>query len=207
MIKVFIVEDHAVVTEGIRVLLQNEKDILIAGSCSTASACLEYFNAHKADIVLMDISLPDMSGIELCRVIKTNHRETMVLALSAFSQGIYMTSMLVNGASGYLLKNVTREELIDGIKTVSKGGIYFSFEAGKIYKSTLEKESQQPVLTRREKEIIKLVAGGFTNTQISQQLFISVDTVDTHRKNLYTKVNVKNTAQLIRYAIDNGMIL
>jgi DNA-binding NarL/FixJ family response regulator len=206
MINVFIVEDHAVVTEGIRVLLQNEKDITITGSCSTASACLEYFITHQPHVVLMDISLPDMSGIELCRLLKTNHRETMVLALSTFNQGIYMNSMLENGASGYLLKNVTREELIDGIKTVSKGGIYFSFEAGKIYKSTLEKESRQPVLTRREKEIIKLVAGGFTNTQISQQLFISVDTVDTHRKNLYTKVNVKNTAQLIRYAINNGLI-
>lgn len=110
MITVFIVEDHAVVTEGIRVLLQNEKDITITGSCCTASACLEYFITHQPHVVLMDISLPDMSGIELCRVIKTNHRETMVLALSTFNQGIYMNSMLENGASGYLLKNVTREE-------------------------------------------------------------------------------------------------
>jgi DNA-binding NarL/FixJ family response regulator len=134
------------------------------------------------------------------------HKEVMVLALSTFNQGIYMNKVLENGASGYLLKNITRQELIDGIKTVSNGGIYFSFEAGKIYKSTLEKSSQQPVLTRREKEIVKLIADGLTNAQIAQHLFLSIDTVDSHRKNLYAKLNIKNTALLIRYALDNGII-
>jgi DNA-binding NarL/FixJ family response regulator len=206
MIKVYIVEDHTVVVEGLRVLLQHEKDITITGSSGTAAACLEYFAFNTADVLLMDINLPDMSGVDLCQLIRTRHKEVMVLALSTFNQGIYMNKIMENGASGYLLKNVGRQELIDGIKTVSNGGIYFSFEAGKIYKTTLEKSSRQPVLTKREKEIIKLIAEGFTNAQIAQQLFLSVDTVDTHRKNLYTKLNVKNTALLIRYAIDNGMI-
>ncbi len=206
MINVYIVEDHAVVVEGIRVLLQNEKDITIVGSSGTAAGCLEYFINKTADIVLMDINLPDMNGVELCKLLKDMNKEIMVLALSTFNQGIYMNKIMEMGASGYLLKNLTRQELIDGIKTVNKGGVYFSFEAGKIYKSTLEKNNQLPVLTKREKEILKLVAEGLTNTQISHQLFISVDTVDTHRKNLYTKLDVKNTALLIRYAIDNGMI-
>ena len=129
MIKVYIVEDHAVVVEGIRVLLQNENDITIAGSGSTAAACLEYFAGHKADVLLMDINLPDMSGVELCQLIKTKHKEVMVLALSTYNQGIYMNKLMELGASGYLLKNVSRQELIDGIKAVNKGGIYFSFEA------------------------------------------------------------------------------
>ena len=206
MTKVYIVEDHTVVVEGLRVLLQNETDITIVGSSGTAAACLEYFSSNKADVLLMDINLPDMSGVDLCQLIKTRHKEVMVLALSTFNQGIYMNKIMENGASGYLLKNITRQELIDGIKTVNNGGIYFSFEAGKIYKTTLEKSSHQPVLTKREKEIVKLIAEGFTNAQIAQQLFLSVDTVDTHRKNLYTKLNVKNTALLIRYALDNGMI-
>jgi DNA-binding NarL/FixJ family response regulator len=206
MTKVYIVEDHTVVVEGLRVLLQNETDITIVGSSGTAAACLEYFAANNADVLLMDINLPDMSGVDLCQLIKTRHKEVMVLALSTFNQGIYMNKIMENGASGYLLKNITRQELIDGIKTVNNGGIYFSFEAGKIYKTTLEKSSHQPVLTKREKEIVKLIAEGFTNAQIAQQLFLSVDTVDTHRKNLYTKLNVKNTALLIRYALDNGMI-
>ena len=147
-----------------------------------------------------------MSGVELCKLIKSTHQETMILALSTFNQGIYMNKIMENGASGYLLKNVTKQELIDGIKTVNKGGVYFSFEAGKTYKNTLEKNSLVPVLTKREKEILKLVAEGFTNAQISQQLFISIDTVDSHRKNLYTKLSVNNTALLIRYAIDNDLL-
>lgn len=206
MIKVYIVEDHAVVVEGIQVLLQHEKDIAVTGYANTAADCLDYFSGQKADVILMDINLPDMSGVELCKIIKATHKHTMVLALSGFNQGIYMSKIMESGASGYLLKNVTKQELIDGIKTVNKGGVYFSFEAGKTYKNTLEKNSLLPVLTKREKEILKLVAEGQTNPQISRQLFISIDTVDTHRKNLYTKLNVNNTALLIRYAIDNGLI-
>jgi DNA-binding NarL/FixJ family response regulator len=206
MLKVYIVEDHAVVVEGLRSLLQNEQDVTVVGTCNTGADCLSYFENHTADVVLLDISLPDMSGVDLCQQIKARHKQIMILALSTFNQGIYMNRMMENGASGYLLKNVTRQELIEGIRTVSLGGVYFSFEAGKIYKSTLEENSRQPVLTKREKEIVKLVAEGLTNIQIGQQLFISVDTVDTHRKNLYTKLGVKNTAQLIRYFLDKGFV-
>lgn len=206
MITVYIVEDHAVVIEGLRTLLQNEKDISIVGFADTAAGCLNFFSSSTADVVLMDINLPDMSGIELCKLIKTSQAQTMVLALSTFNQGIYMNKIMENGASGYLLKNVTKQELIDGIKTASKGGVYFSFEAGKTYKNTLEKNSQLPVLTKREKEILKLIAEGLTNAEISRKLFISVDTVDSHRKNLYTKLNVKNTALMIRYAMENGLL-
>ena len=206
MIKVFIVDDHNVVIEGLYALLQNEKDIFITGSCSSAAACISIFEHQQADVVLIDINLPDMDGVELCKIIKATHKSTMVLMLSTYNQGIYMNKAMENGASGYLLKNATRQELIDGIKTVSKGGVYFSFEAGKIYKSTIEKKSRGPVLSRRETEIVRLIAEGLTNIQISQRLFISIDTVDTHRKNLYTKLNIKNTALLIRYAIDNGIV-
>lgn len=206
MINIFIVEDHAVVIEGLQVLLQNEKDITVIGTANTASDCLEYFKHHKADVILMDISLPDMNGVELCKIIKTAHKEIMVLALSTFNQGIYMNKIMEHGGSGYLLKNITRQELIDAIKTVNKGGVYFSFEAGKIYKTTLEKNSHLPVLTKREKEIVKLISEGLTNVEISRQLFISIDTVDSHRKNLYTKLDVKNTASLIRYAVENGIV-
>jgi DNA-binding NarL/FixJ family response regulator len=206
MIKVYIVEDHTVVVEGLRVLLQNEPDITIVGSSGTAAACLDFFASNEADVLLMDINLPDMSGVDLCQVVKTRHKGVMVLALTTYNQGVYINKILENGASGYLLKNITRQELLDGIRTVNNGGVYFSFEAGKIYKSTLEKSIHQPVLTRREKEIVKLIADGLTNAQIAQHLFLSVDTVDSHRKNLYTKLNIKNTALLIRYALDNGII-
>jgi DNA-binding NarL/FixJ family response regulator len=206
MITVFVVEDHAIVIEGIRALLQNEKDITVIGTAENASGCLDYFAHHTADVILMDISLPDISGVELCKLIKTKYKEVMVLALSTFNQGVYMNKIMENGGSGYLLKNVTRQELVDAVKTANKGSIYFSFEAGRIYKTTLVQNSHLPVLTKREKEILKLIAEGLTNMQISQQLFISIDTVDTHRKNLYTKLSIKNTAALIRYAVENGII-
>jgi len=188
------------------VLLQHETDIEIVGTAGTAADCLEYFSRHTADVVLMDINLPDMNGVELCGLIKEKYKQVMVLGLSTFSQGIYMNKLMENGASGYLLKNISRQELVDGIRAANSGSVYFSFEAGKIYKATLEKQSQQPVLTKREKEVARLIAEGLTNAQISRQLFISIETVDTHRKNLYTKLNVNNTAMMIRYAIEHGLI-
>jgi len=206
MISVFIVEDHSMVIEGLQVLLQHEKDITVVATATDAAGCLNYLEHHKADVVLLDINLPDMDGVDLCKIIKTQHSSTMVLGLSTINKGVYMNKMMENGASGYLLKNLTRRELIDAIKTVNKGGVYFSFEAGKIYKATLEKNNHLPVLTKREKEIVKLIAEGLTNIQIGQRLFISIDTVDSHRKNLYTKLNVKNTASLIRYAVENGLV-
>ena len=203
---VFIVEDHSVVVEGILALLQNEKEILVTGHADTAEKCLHFLKTNQPNVVLLDINLPDMSGIDLCKIIKQEYKEVMILALSTFNQGSYMTKMMQQGASGYLLKNVGKAELIEAIQTVSKGGIYFSFEAGKTYKTTLEKLSRQPVITKREKEILKLIVAGFTNLQIGQQLFISVDTVDSHRKNLHTKLNVKNTALLIKVAIEEGLL-
>jgi DNA-binding NarL/FixJ family response regulator len=206
MIRVFVVEDHHVVIEGLQSLLQHEKDIRIVGSAGTAAGCLTGLAQQMADVVLADINLPDMDGVELCKVIKQTYKEIMVLMLSTYNQGIYMNKAMENGASGYLLKNATRQEMIDGIVTVSRGGVYFSFEAGKIYKAAVEAKSRQPVLSKREIEITRLVAEGLTNAQIGKQLFISVDTVDTHRKNLYTKLNINNTALLIRYAIENGIV-
>jgi DNA-binding NarL/FixJ family response regulator len=195
-----------VVIEGIQALLQGEKEIKIVGIATNGASCQSYLANQIADVVLMDINLPDISGIDLCKQIKDARKETMVLALSTFDKGIYMSKFMENGGSGYLLKNISKQELIDAIITVNKGGVYFSFEAGKIYKATLEKGSKLAVLTKRENEIVKYIADGFTNLQISQHLFISIDTVDTHRKNLYTKLNVTNTASLIRYAIENNLV-
>ncbi|MBK8610119.1 MAG: response regulator transcription factor [Chitinophagaceae bacterium] len=206
MIKVFIVDDHQLVIEGIISFLQKEKNMQVAGYATTAMACLDYFKTNTADVILMDINLPDMNGMDLCKLIKTNYTGISVIALSTNSQGSYITQIIENGASGYLLKNADKEEIIEAILSVENGKTYFSFEAGRIYKATTEKKSGLPVLSKREKEILKLIAEGFTNSEISKKLFISIDTVDTHRKNLYTKLNVKNTALLIRQAIENNYL-
>ena len=126
--------------------------------------------------------------------------------MSTLNQGSYITQIIENGASGYLLKNADKEEILEAIATVQNGKTFFSFEAGKIFRATTEKMNGLAVLSKREKEILKLIGEGFTNIEISKQLFISIDTVDTHRKNLYTKLNVKNTALLIRYAIEHGFL-
>ena len=206
MISVYIVDDHQLVIEGIASFLQKEKHITVAGYATTAMACIDFFKTKTADVILMDINLPDMSGLDLCKLIKLNYPGIAIIALSTLSQGSYITQVIENGASGYLLKNADKEEILAAITTVQSGKTFFSFEAGKIYKATTEKRTGLPVLSKREKEILKLIAEGFTNLEISKQLFISIDTVDTHRKNLYTKLNVKNTALLIRYAIEHNYI-
>lgn len=206
MIKVYIVDDHAVVIEGIYSLLQKEKSIEIAGYASNAENCLQYFTNHTADVILMDISLPDISGVDLCRMIKKSYPGIMVLALSTFNQGTYIRKMIESGASGYLLKNAGRQEIIEAIKIVVKGKTYLSFDAGKALKSDTQQQNTIPALTKREKEVLIHIAEGLTNAQISEKLFISIDTVDSHRKNLHTKLNVKNTAMLIRFAVENNLL-
>jgi DNA-binding NarL/FixJ family response regulator len=206
MISVYIVDDHELIIEGIISFLQKEKNIKVAGYATTAMACIDFFKSNTADVILMDINLPDMSGLDLCKLIKTNYAGINVIALSTLNQGSYITQIIENGASGYLLKNADKEEILAAISTVQSGKTFFSFEAGKIYKATTEKKTGLPVLSKREKEILNLIAEGLTNLEISKQLFISIDTVDTHRKNLYAKLNVKNTALLVRYAIEHNYL-
>ena len=206
MISVYLVDDHAVVIEGIYSLLSKEKGIHIAGYAANAGNCIEYFTTHTADVILMDISLPDMNGVDLCRLIKKKYPGIMVLALSTFNQGTYIRKMMESGASGYLLKNAGRQEIIEAIKLVKKGASYFSFDAGQALKSATAQQNAVPQLSRREKEVLVHIADGLTNSQIAERLFISVDTVDSHRKNLHAKLNVSNTATLVRFAIENNLL-
>ena len=207
MIRVFIVDDHPVVIEGIQSLLQNERGIEWAGHAMNAESCLGYFVNNTADVLLMDISMPGMDGVELCAVIKEKYPGIMILGLSTFNQGLYIKKMVVNGASGYILKNSSKEELIKAIHAVHEGAIYFSGEVGMAlqeYQKSSEKEL--PVLTAREKEILELIAEGFTNPQIAEKIFLSPFTVDSHRKNLLAKLGVKNTACLIKLAVERKII-
>lgn len=206
MIKVYIVEDHMVVVEGLYALLQKEPDIKIVGHAHNANNCLQFFSNQVADIILMDIGLPDMNGIDLCRMIKKNYPGIMVLALSTFDQGTYVRGMMDNGASGYLLKNAGRQEIVDAIRNIMKGKTHLSFDADKSLQQATLQQNKIPHLTKREKEVLKHIAAGLTNPQISEKLFISIDTVDSHRKNLHTKLNVNKTAMLIRFAIENNLL-
>src|SRR4029079_3742844 len=141
----------------------------------------------------------------LCKEIKTKYPGIMVLALSTFNQGSFVTKMMENGASGYVVKNADKKELLEAIHEVNKGKTYLSFEAGQAMRKVHE-GAQIPAITRREKEILALIAEGLTNPEIAGKLFVSPSTVDSHRKNLLAKLNAKNTASLIRFAIENRML-
>ncbi len=207
MIRLFIVDDHPLVIEGIHSLLRNEKDIEWAGQAMNAQSCLGFFVNNSADIVLMDISMPGMDGVELCAVMQEKYPGVFILGLSTFNQGLYIKKMMEKGASGYILKNTSKEELINAIHTVYKGNIFFNGEVGQALEE-YQKTSKValPVLTPREKEILGFIAEGYTNPQIAEKIFLSPFTVDSHRKNLLAKLNVKNTAMLIKIAIENKLL-
>ena len=195
--KVFIVDDHYMVIEGIRSLLQNEKNIEWAGHASNAASCLAYLHQQQPDVILMDINLPDKSGIDLCKEVREKYPPVFIIGLSTFNQLSFIQKMMDNGASGYVLKNATQQELMEAIKTVAKGKTYLSFEVSQTLRNTI---NSTVVLTRREKEVLNLIAEGMTNNEIAAKLFVSSTTVDTHRKNLLTKFEAKNTASLIHIA-------
>jgi DNA-binding NarL/FixJ family response regulator len=201
---VFIVDDHYMVIEGIRTLLQAEKDIELIGHASNAASCLSFLQSRQPDVILMDISMPEKSGVELCKEVREMYPTVFVIGLSTFNQFTFIDSMMEKGASGYLLKNADKEEIIEAIHIVAKGKTYLSDEAASTLKNAAHEES--PVLTRRENEVLRLIADGLTNPEIAEKLFLSLSTVDTHRKSLMRKLNIKNTALLIRYAIEHKLI-
>jgi DNA-binding NarL/FixJ family response regulator len=200
---VFIVDDHYMVIEGIRSLLQNEKNIEWMGHATNAASCLAFLKTQQPDIILMDINLPDKSGIDLCREVKEKYPSVFIIGLSTFNQQSFIQKMMDNGASGYVLKNASQEELTDAIGMVIKGKTYLSFEVSQTMR---DKSTNNFVLTTREKEVLELIADGMTNNEIAQKLFVSSTTVDTHRKNLLSKFEVKNTASLIRMAVQMQII-
>jgi len=204
-IKLFIVDDHYMVIEGIHSLLQNEKEIEWMGHASNASSCLAYLQRQRPDVILMDISLPDKSGIDLCKEVKEKFPGIHIVGLSTFNQQSFIEKMMSSGASGYVLKNATQEELTEGIKTVMTGRQSLSFDAATALRQVVTK-SNVPLITRREKEVLGLIADGLTNNEIAKQLFISVATVDTHRKNLLAKFECKNIASLIKLAMQMQLI-
>lgn len=201
--KLFIVDDHYMVIEGIHSLLKEEKDMEWLGHATNAASCLAFLQKQLPDVILMDINLPDINGIDLCREVKQKYPAVFVLGLSTFNQFSLIDKMMDSGASGYLLKNATREELMEAIQTVLKHKTYFSHEAAQTMRRD---DSLKIVLTRREKEVLELIADGMTNNEIAQKLFISVTTVETHRRNLLTKFDAKNIVSLVKTAIQLQII-
>jgi len=203
MITILIVDDHPIVAEGIRKLIQDSNAAEVIGVAGTGKACLDFLRWEKPDVILLDISLPDISGIDLCKVIKTKEPTRKILALTTFNERSTVINMMKNGSDGYILKNSETSEIIEAIQEVYNGGKYICDSAEELLK---EEVINDLLLTNREKEVLRLIADGFTNLEIGNKLFISPLTVDSHRKNLITKLKARNTASLIRIASDKGLL-
>lgn len=206
MIQVFITDDHYMVVEGIRSLLANESDIQLLGSASTVASCRAFLRNQQPDVLLLDINLPDGNGIDLCKELREQYPAVFILGLSTFNQASYIQEMMKNGASGYILKNATQKELTEAIRLASIGKTYMAFEVAK----TLHAAEQHPdagiILSRREKEVLNLIKDGLTNGEMAAELNISPNTIDTYRKSLLSKLQARNTADLVRLAFLHKLV-
>lgn len=198
-----IVEDHPVVVEGLQLMFNSSGRFIVEGVAGTAKECLHLLQYLTPDVLLLDINLPDSSGIDLCKNIIDKFPNQKIIALTTYNERVFIQQMLDNGAYGYVLKNASSDEIMEGVTEVSKGNNYLCTEAENLLKKTQENEL---MITRRESSVLQLLAEGFTNLEIAEKLFISPLTVDSHRKNLIVKLQARNTASLIKIASDKGLV-
>jgi DNA-binding NarL/FixJ family response regulator len=202
-----IVDDHPVVMEGMQKLLGTQPGIRVTGCFTSGASFMDFLKHNKVDVVLLDIALPDANGMDLCRDVKTKYPDTIVLALSNHSERSIIMQLLQNGASGYLLKNASAAELLNCINEALEGQVTFSREVKEIIaRPTVNELREVPRLTKREKEILHLISEGHTTVDIADQLVVSPLTVETHRRNLLQKFEVKNVAALIKIAVQQGLV-
>ena len=212
MINVMIADDHKVFRDGIISILEDVGDIQITQQAGDAQEILAELEKEQPQVILMDITMGDTSGIDITKEVKAKYPGIKVLVLSMHSESGYIVKALEAGASGYLLKDAGSTEMINAIRTVFGGATYYSQQVSNILvqhitQGTQPKASREDVsLTPREIEVLKLIAEEFSNPEIAEKLFISIRTVDTHRRNLLEKLAVKNTAGLVRYAMKHGIV-
>ncbi len=210
MIKLLIADDHQVLIQGLVELLNGYKHINVTHTAYNGQQVLSILKENKIDVILLDINMPILNGLDTCKIVTEKYPKTKVLALTTLNKGSFIQQMLKNGASGYLLKNTCQEELINAIETVYKGETFINEQTNKILLNSLMNKNSNssfiPTLTRREKEILDLIAQEMTTKEVSESLHISLNTVETHRRNLIQKFNVKNSVGLIREAMHKGII-
>ncbi len=211
MIRLIIVDDHPLVIDGLTRAIAAAPDIELVGTALDAPSCLDWFERNEADVAILDISLPGMDGMELCKKLKGEHPGLQIIGLTTYDQVSFITEMLRAGASGYLFKNVDQEELIRAIQAVHSGDTYLSKGVNDklIAKAMQGGQPQQgfiPRLSRREKEVLKLIVEEYTNQEIADQLCIALTTVETHRVHLREKLGARNTAGMVKNAIKFGLV-
>ncbi len=203
MTKIIIIEDHPLVAKGIKNLIEEAGIAETADVAATIAEAKKLLAKNEYNLALLDIGLPDGSGIDLCKTISELYPQTNILVISSYSEYTCIKKMMDNGAMGYILKNAMPEEILEGINATLKGEKYICFEITDV----LRKEAKNNIfLLPREIELLKLITEGYTNPEIAEILFLSPETIKSYRKNLLFKLNVKNTAQLVKMAIEKKLV-
>lgn len=211
-IRIVIADDHHILLDGLKALLQKHKDVEIAGLYDNGQQLLDEVHKTSPNVAIVDINMPGMNGATLTEKIKEYYPSVHVIALSMHDDAGHIMEMIEAGVSGYLLKNVNDKELITAVRMVSEGKMYFSSEVSEKITSMVMmqqrrlEQADEPKLTERELEILKLIADEYSNAQIANALFISERTVETHRKNMLRKTNNKTIVGLLKYALERHLI-
>jgi len=210
MISILIVDDHPLVGNGISTMLKGEGYLVIVGICKTGNEALNFLSDAQPDIILLDISLPNIDGLELCSMIRKTNSFSKIIALTSTNEAGIITQFLSRGGNGYLLKNMERAELLTAINEVLGDKVFLSAAATqKIleqYNSVNSALKNNSILTRREKEILHLLYEGLNGPQMAERLFLSIYTIESHRKNLMQKLNVNSTQQLLKIAREKKLV-
>lgn len=208
MIHVFIVDDHKMVIDGMKLLLKDEASIKVVGTALNGEDALVEIPKQRVDVVLLDINMPGINGIDTCKQLIKELPDIKIVAISMHKESSLIKLMLNNGAKGYVLKNAGQDEVIDAIKTVNEDKMYLDDTVNEIVLNSVLKNGNEkitspfPTLSRREKDVLKLILDECTTQEIADKLFISFGTVETHRRNMLIKTGARNTAGLVRTAIE-----
>ncbi len=204
-IKILLVDDHNIIINGLRSLLEDVDDIIVVSHATNGHKALEIVKSVTVDVVLMDIDMPGMNGIEATKIMKEQYPHIKILILTVHHENSFIRNLMLAGADGYLLKNLSKDDLINAIKKIYNGHKYFSSDITmSLLNSNPEKQDKPIQFTLREMDVLMLLIDGLTNKEIGKTLFISHKTVDKHRTSLMKKAGVNNIAGLVKFAIKNG---
>lgn len=202
-ITIYLVDDHKIFAKGLASLLSSESDFNVLGYAYDGKSVLKFLNENEVDVLITDVQMSGMNGLELTKIVKDDFPHTKVIGLSMLDKPEIISELINSGADGYLLKDIEKKELVNAIYEVVDGNIFYS---GTVAKSLFKSLENKDLLTKREKEIIKLIVAEYTNAMIADTLFISEHTVESHRKNIFRKTQAKSIVGLVKFAYENKLV-
>ena len=214
-IKITFADDHSIVRDGLRSLFKSEPEFQVVGEASDGAEAISLIEKCRPDVAVLDISMPNVTGVEAARIVKKDFPETKILILTIHENEEYIQEMILAGADGYVLKDAGKKEIFEAVHAIADGGTYFSSHVSKVLLDGLVRRTRNREqfpgsgdnrLTNREIEILRMIAEGLTSKQIADRLFLSVTTVNTHRTNIMKKLDIHETVGLVKYAIQKKLI-